>query len=117
MDRNEGLHSYLSELTKNYILVEGARVNSASKVHKRLFLKKIEAYKEKSTIAFAFLVLNRIFLRFYRFVKYVWISHRPPSLTPLAFNRLNKIKPLRAYKIWIPTPKNPVQRLIAKGQN
>ncbi len=108
MERYPKLYDLLDLAVKQYIVKEGTKFNRSTKLHKRLFEKKTEAYKEKFVIRIIFRRLSRILTKFLRFVIMIV---KFPTLTVMRYEKLRDYKSLRGCKVLIPEPICPIQRM------
>ena len=109
MERYPKLYDLLDLAIKQYIVKEGTKFNRSTKIHKRLFENKVEAYKESFVIKLIFRRLSRILTKFLRFVTMIV---KDPKLTATRYEKLRHYKSLRWCKVLIPEPTDPIERMV-----
>lgn len=107
LERYPKIYQLLDISIQQYILEEGTRFKRSSPVAKRLFTKKVEAYRERLAMNMVFTRLSRILIRFLRFVTMIT---RCPRLTVKRYEKLKKYRAIRSARVMIPEPVCPIAR-------
>ena len=98
-ERDQNMRDRIEGLTTKFIIREAGKTKrKPTKVYSRLFAKKVEMYKYDTTIYIGYAVLQKIIIKFQRFMRYITGM---PSLTQKTKARLDKIRKIRKCEVYL----------------